>query len=240
MSAHSFSFYSAGLTPSDSTVWIADDEHFHLSRVLRMGSGDTVRVTNGRGLIVAAEIEEVGARRTSARVSQVEANLPEPAPLVLALGMLPRTHMDGALTQCVEAGITGFIPVVAERCHAKRVTEGRDERWTRVAVASMKQSGRGWLPQIEPAVNVTDLVARFASFETVLLADADAGRAPDAGAGAGATLGIVGPEAGFTDFERARIQDGGARAVRLSAQRLRAETAALALISVLAVGRPAV
>lgn len=240
MSAHSFSFYSADLKPSDSTVWIADDEHFHLSRVLRMGSGDKVRVTNGHGLIVTAEIEDVGAKRTSARVKKVEANLPEPAPLVLALGMLPRTHMDGALTQCVEAGITGFIPVVAQRCHARRVTEGRDERWMRVAIAAMKQSGRGWLPHIEPAVDVTDLVVRFASFETVLLADADAGHAPDADATPVATLGIVGPEAGFTDFERLRIQEGGAKAVRLSAQRLRAETAALALVAILAAGRPAV
>ncbi|HET6462796.1 MAG TPA: 16S rRNA (uracil(1498)-N(3))-methyltransferase [Candidatus Krumholzibacteria bacterium] len=240
MSAHSFSFYSAELTPSDPRAWITDDEHFHLSRVLRMGTGDTVRVTNGRGLIVTAEIEDVGAKRTSARVSNVEANLPEPVPLVLALGMLPRTHMDGALTQCVEAGITGFIPVVAERCHAKRVTGGRDERWMRVAIAAMKQSGRGWLPQIEPALDVTDLVARFASFEAVLVADADAGHAPGVGVTALATLGIVGPEAGFTDFERLRIQEGGAKAVRLSAQRLRAETAALALVAMLAVGRSAV
>jgi len=226
--------------PSDARVSIADDEHFHLSRVLRMGTGDTVRVTNGRGLIVTAEIDDVGAKLTTARVVNVEANLPEPVPLVLALGILPRTHMDGALTQCVEAGITGFIPVVAERCHAKRVTEGRDERWMRVAIAAMKQSGRGWLPQIEPAVDVTDLVARFASFATVLLSDAGAGRAPDAGATVVSTLGIVGPEAGFTDFERLRIQDGGAKPVRLSAQRLRAETAALALVSMLAVSRPAV
>lgn len=240
MSAHSFSFYSAELMPSDPRVSIIGDEHVHLSRVLRMGAGDTVRVTNGRGLIVSAEIDDVGAKRTTARVSKVEANLPEPVPLVLALGMLPRTHMDGALTQCVEAGITGFIPVVAERCHAKRVTEGRDERWMRVAVAAMKQSGRGWLPQIEPAVDVTDMVARFASFAKVLCADQDASRAPEAGVTVVATLGIVGPEAGFTDFERLRIQDGGAKAVRLSAQRLRAETAALALVSMLAVGRPAV
>jgi len=240
MSAHSFSFYSADLMPSDPKVWITDDEHFHLSRVLRMGTGDTVRITNGLGLIVTAEIDNVGAKRTTARVSKVEANLPEPVPLVLALGMLPRTHMDGALTQCVEAGITGFIPVVAERCHAKRVTEGRDERWMRVAIAAMKQSGRGWLPHIEPAVDVKDLVARFASFHTVVLADADASTGPDAIGTPVATLGIVGPEAGFTDFERLRIKDGGARAVRLSAQRLRAETAALALVSMLAVGRPAV
>jgi 16S rRNA (uracil1498-N3)-methyltransferase len=239
MSAHTFSFYSADLTPTDAKVWLTDDEHFHLTRVLRMGTVDTVRVTNGHGLIVSAEIDTVGARRTTARVSQVEANLPEPVALVLALGLLPRTHMDAALTQCVEAGITAFIPVAAERCHAKR-GEGRDERWQRVAVAAMKQSGRAWLPHIEPAVDVRELTGKFAAFEKVLLADADANAAPLAGTTPGPTLAIVGPEAGFTDFERLRIKDGGASAVCISAQRLRAETAALAMISMLALGRPAV
>jgi 16S rRNA (uracil1498-N3)-methyltransferase len=238
MSAHTFSFYSTDLTPSDPKVWITDEEHFHLARVLRMQTGDMVRVTNGHGLIVTAEIDSIGAKRTTARIASVEANLPEPVPLVLALGLLPRTHMDAALTQCVEAGITGFVPVAAERCHAKRA-QGRDERWLRVAVAAMKQSGRAWLPRVEPAVDVPELIAKFRGFETVLLADAD-GLTADAASPAVSTLAIVGPEAGFTDFERLRIKDGGARAVRLSAQRLRAETAALVLVSMLARERPAV
>jgi 16S rRNA (uracil1498-N3)-methyltransferase len=239
MSAHTFSFYNPDLTPSDPKVWITDDEHFHLSRVLRIGIGDTVRVTNGRGLIVTAEIESVGAKRSTARVSNVEANLAEPVPLVLSLGLLPRAHMDVALTQCIEAGITGFIPTAAERCHARR-TEGRDERWLRVAIAAMKQSGRAWLPHIEPAADVTQLIAKFAGFQRVLLADAAAGTAPDVDAEPTPTLAIVGPEAGFTDSERLRIEDAGARSVRLSAQRLRAETAALAMISMLALARPPV
>lgn len=239
MSAHTFSFYSADLVPSDPKVSITDDEHFHLARVLRMETGDVIRVTNGNGLIVSAEIDTVGAKRTTARVSKVEANLSEPVPLLLALGMLPRTHMDAALTPCVEAGITGFIPVAAERCHAKR-TEGRDERWMRVAIAAMKQSGRGWLPRIEAAQDVKSLITRFASFQQVLLADADAHTLPDVARGAVSTLAIVGPEAGFTDAECQRMKDGGAAAVRLSAQRLRAETAALAMISIVAAGRPAV
>jgi 16S rRNA (uracil1498-N3)-methyltransferase len=239
MSAHTFSFYSADLTPADATVRLTDEEHFHLSRVLRMGVGDRVRVTNGHGLIVSAEIDAVGARGTTARVSGVEANLPEPVPLVLALGLLPRAHMDAALTQCVEAGITGFIPVAAERCHARR-SDGRDERWQRVAIAAMKQSGRGWLPRIGPAVDVHGLTTKFGAFDRVLLADAGATAMPNDSTTAVSTLAIVGPEAGFSAIERSRIKDGGAIEVRISAQRLRAETAALALVSMLALGRPAV
>jgi 16S rRNA (uracil1498-N3)-methyltransferase len=236
MAAHQFSFYSAGLEPSDGTVSLSGDEHFHLTRVLRMSAGDAIRVTNGRGLVVCAEIESIEARHTTARVSGVEANSPEPVPLVLALGLLPRAHMDAALAQCIEAGITGFVPVMAERCHARQA-EGRDGRWTRVAIAAMKQCGRAWLPRLEPALDPASLIATFPLFARVVLADADAMDAITFEAAPAPTLAIVGPEAGFTDDERRRLIDGGAHAVRLSAQRLRAETAALALASMLAIPR---
>ena len=239
MPAHTFSFYSADLVPSDTRVWIIDDEHYHLAKVLRMGTGDALRVTNGRGLVVTAEIENVGAKRTTAQITNVEANVPEPLPLVLALAMLPREHMDSALTQCIEAGITGFVPVVAERCHVRKLVD-RGERWSRIAVAAIKQSGRAWLPNIEAPVDANALPARFGSFARVVLADAGVAEKIDVNAKPASTLAIVGPEAGFTDREHALFVGAGAQAVSLSAQRLRAETAAVALVSMLALHRGAV
>src|SRR5262245_43882129 len=106
MPAHTFFFYSPDLVQSEPTVWLTDDEHFHLARVLRMGPGDLIRITNGRGLVVTAEIESIGAKRTRAQVSLVDDNRAEPVPLVLALGMMPHAAMDTALSQCIEAGIT--------------------------------------------------------------------------------------------------------------------------------------
>src|SRR5688572_12139248 len=205
MSAHTFSFYSADLMPSDTRVWIIDDEHYHLARVLRLGTGDALRVTNGRGLVVTAEIESVGAKRTTANITNVEANLPEPVPLVLALAMLPRDHMDSALTQCIEAGITGFVPVLAERCHVRKLVD-RGERWSRIAVAAIKQSGRAWLPHIDAPLESGDVIAKFSSYERVLLADPDGDRA-DVNAKPVSTLALVGPEAGFSDRERTLFVD---------------------------------
>jgi 16S rRNA (uracil1498-N3)-methyltransferase len=237
MPAHTFFFYSADLVPSESTVFLTDDEHFHLARVLRMGPGDLVRITNGRGLIVTAEIESVGAKRTRAQVSLVEDNRPEPVPLVLALGLMPHAHMDTALAQCVETGITGFVPLITERSHVRRVVERDDPRWTRVAVAAIKQCGRAWLPQLAGSVDARDIVKQFDSFQQVLLADPDTEALVDMRAAPVSTLALVGPEAGFTHEERERFIAAGARPVRLSAQRLRAETAALAMISMLGANR---
>jgi 16S rRNA (uracil1498-N3)-methyltransferase len=237
MSGHTFFFYSDDLVPSDATVWLTGDEHFHLARVLRMSPGDSIRVTNGRGLIVSAEIESVGAKRTRATVSKVEHNRPEPVPLVLALGLMPHAHMDVALAQCVEAGVTAWVPIITERSHVRRKVERNDARFTRVAVAAIKQCGRAWLPHIEASVDARDLVSRFGSFPRVVLADPDATDAVDVAAAPVATLALVGPEAGFTGSEHSRFVAAGAHPVRLSAHRLRAETAALVIVSMLAARR---
>jgi len=237
MPAHNFFFYSPDLVSSESTVWLTDDEHFHLARVLRMEPGDVVRITNGRGLIVTAEIVTIGAKRTHAQVSRVEDNRPEPVPLVLALGLMPHARMDAALAQCVEAGITGWLPIVTERSHVRRVVEGDDPRWTRVAIAAVKQCGRAWLPRLEGSVDARNVIAKFESFEQVLLADPDAENLIDIHAAPIPTLALVGPEGGFTTAEHERLVAAGARPVRLSAQRLRAETAAVAIVAMLAANR---
>jgi 16S rRNA (uracil1498-N3)-methyltransferase len=237
MPAHTFFFYSSDLVPSEPVVWLTDDEHFHLSRVLRAEPGELVRVTNGRGLVVSAEIESVGAKRTRAHVALVEADRPEPLPLVLALGLMPHAHMDAALTQCIEAGITGFVPVISERSHVRRKVERHDPRWTRLSIAAIKQCGRAWLPQLEASVDARELVKRFESFERVVIADQDAADMIDIAAEPAATLALVGPEGGFTKAEQERFIAAGAQPVRLSAHRLRAETAALALVAMLAANR---
>ncbi|HEX6791740.1 MAG TPA: RsmE family RNA methyltransferase [Candidatus Krumholzibacteria bacterium] len=236
MSFHTFSFYSEDLVPGDTRVWLIDDEHYHIARVLRMGTADRVRVTNGRGLVVTAEIDHVGAKRTSAQIVGVDANHPEPVPLVLSLAMLPRERMDLALTQCTEAGITGWMPIVAERCHVRKTID-RGERWNRIAVAALKQSGRAWLPRIEAPIDARDLPAKFKAFESVVLADMGAAQWMDITAKPVATLAIVGPEAGFTDVEQSHFAGAGARPMHVSSQRLRAETAAIAVVSLLALNR---
>jgi 16S rRNA (uracil1498-N3)-methyltransferase len=169
-----------------------------------------------------------GSKRWSARGQD-----PPPAPrLVLALPLLQRTHFDTAVTQCVEVGVTEFVPLRAERCHVRAWTPALAARSERVAVAAMKQAGRAWLPPFGDAADVAGLAAGFGAFRTVVLAD-PGGERLLAAQPAGDTLAIVGPEAGFSEGERERLIAAGARPALLSRNRLRAETAAVVLVSML-------
>jgi 16S rRNA (uracil1498-N3)-methyltransferase len=233
MSAHTFSFYLPGLGADDTTVSITGDEHAHLKRVLRLRAGETIRITNGRGLAASAAIQAVGDSATLVRVTAVESGSPPARRLVLALPLLQRAHFDAAVAQCVEVGVSEFVPVAAEKCHVRAWTPALATRATRVAVSAMKQSGRNWLPPVRPALDVGQLAATFAEYETVVLADAG-GDAPACAIARGDTLAIVGPEAGFSDREVDRLLAAGARRVTISRHRLRAETAATVLVALLA------
>jgi 16S rRNA (uracil1498-N3)-methyltransferase len=234
MTSHLFSFYVPALVESDATIEIGGDEHRHLARVLRMSRGEAIRVTNGRGLRVAAAIETVGASKTIARVTAVDELDPPPTRLALALGVIQRAHFEVAVSQCVEVGVTEFIPVLAEKCHARAWSSATRARAQRVAMSAMKQSNRSWLPPIHDAVTVAGLARSVGTFARAVLADADGGR--EVPVARGDTLAIVGPEGGFTDSEVEALVVAGATRAALSRHRLRAETAAVVLAAALGRG----
>ena len=235
MSAHHFSFYAPALRDTDATVELSGEEHHHLARVLRMAAGASILATNGRGLSVEAVVESVGATSTTARVARIEANNPRPARLALALSVIERAHFETGFAGCVEAGITELIPLVAARCRARAGGRISTARLERIAIAAMKQSGRAWLPRVEAPVDVETLAARCGGFARVVLADGSSAPLEIAAEGeATDTLAIVGPEAGFSIDEVDRLRAAGARGASLSDHRLRAETAAVVLVAMLA------
>ncbi|HEX5133079.1 MAG TPA: RsmE family RNA methyltransferase [Candidatus Krumholzibacteria bacterium] len=233
MGAHIFSFYVPSLSAGDTAVEIAGDEHRHLKRVLRLRPGDAVRVTNGTGVRVSATLEAIGDSVSTARVDRVESSAPPARRLVLALPLLQRAHFDAAVSQCVELGITELVPVHAERCHVRVWSPSLRTRIERVAVSAMKQSGGAWLPPVREPVDVDGLAGLVAGFALAVVGDAG-GAAPAVGGAGTDTLAIVGPEGGFSDREIERLTGAGVRRVSLSVNRLRAETAAVVLVALLA------
>jgi len=231
MPAHRFTFYLPSLSSDARELEIGGDEHHHLARVLRLGAGEVIAATNGRGLLVEGEIVSTGKARSTARVARVVEDAAPSRRIVLALSLLPRTHFEQAIAQCVEVGVTGIVPVIAEKCHAKRIDMARAKR---VAVAAMKQSGRAWLPTIENPRTVEVLAREVEAGEYGRCFVGDMVASPLPPAVTGDVLAVVGPEAGFSTQEMARLEHARALRVRVSGYRLRAETAAVVMVSCLA------
>ncbi len=224
------------------SILLEGDEARHILKVRRRSVGDELTFTAGDGSFIHARIDRCDSHSLHAEIQRREQDPRElnARRLTLALALLKNDHFELALEKCVELGVHEIVPLLAEHCVVrwKEGSESRKlERWSRIAVSAMKQSGRSWLPPVRaprklqelPAV-VDETASWIVGDETereVLVSQVDL-------RSAGSCLALIGPEGGFSESEREWLSERGATAVSLSPFRLRAETAAIALVSSLA------
>ena len=237
-------FFAPALDPGDETVTLPRDEAEHLTRVLRMGVGDTVAVFDGRGHEFSARV--VSAERRDVRVQIVGRVDPAAEPavaLTLAQAVIKGDKMDDIVRDAVMLGVAAVQPLVTARAESTvaQLTNGhRLDRWRRVALASVKQSRRAVLPDVRRPLTLESFLQDPPSALAVMLVEPGA-----AGGGVeplsalqgspvppDATL-FVGPEGGWTESELAAARAHDVRLVTLGHRTLRADATPVAAISVL-------
>jgi 16S rRNA (uracil1498-N3)-methyltransferase len=236
-------FFAPSFDPGDETVLLPREEAEHLTRVLRLGVGDTVAVFDGRGHEFLARV--ASALRRDVRVqlmSRVEPAAESRVGLTLAQAVLKGDKMDDVIRDAVMLGVSAIQPIVTKRTEATvaaLMKGARVDRWRRVALASAKQSRRAVLPEVRmPQTLETMLDEPVAALRLMLVE-------PSASAAAervsviqqlptpnDATL-FVGPEGGWAEPEWKAAAARGVRLVTLGDRTLRADAVPVAAISVL-------
>lgn len=234
-------FFAPALDPGDETATLPRDEGEHLTRVLRLGVGDTVSVFDGRGHEFLAKVANVARRDVRVQILSRVEPAPEPAvALTLAQAVLKGDKMDAVIRDATMMGVAAVRPVITERTVVPRGAAeqpGVQTRWHRIAVASAKQCGRAVVPSIEPAWTLDALIAdsgpagarRFLLIEPFV---AEQSLPIDAATPASALI-LIGPEGGWAPDEVTRALAAGFHPLSLGARTLRAESAPLAALSVL-------
>ena len=136
-----------------------------------------------------------------------------------------------------QLGVTDFTPLRCERsvaCQGQRSVE----RWRRLILEACKQSRRAWLPTLHAETSFTEVVDDIGlGGYTRLVADPSGVSLTELG---GVQLEksnlslMVGPEGGFSDTETAILRGANVIPVRLGDGILRIETAAVALVTLVA------
>ncbi len=210
------------------TLPVPDNEAKHL-KALHIKDADAVFATNGRGVLARTEIIRTGKNTFEAKIIDIHKNNGEADfRLGLALGILDnKDRFEFALEKGTELGITDFYPLVAKYSQ-KRIYSL--ERLRTKAIASMKQCRRAVLPDIHTPIGIEALIGS-AGYARVILAD-ESGCFPTPPADTADTLVIIGPEGGFASDE-IELLSSSAIAWKLANRRLRAETAAIAALSLI-------
>lgn len=186
------------------------DAH-HVFRVLRVGEGDVVSVTDGRGgwrlcRVAGGSIEPV---------TDVVVEPPRDAPVTIGLAIPKLDRPEWIVQKLTELGVDRIVWLHAERS-VVRWDEQRAAKHVakleRVAIEAVQQCRRVTVPTVEGPVPAT-------SFLPGAVAAEPGGRPDD---GRDLTVAI-GPEGGWTDRELATAADR----VSFGPNVLRVETAAL-------------
>ena len=194
------------------------------------------------GRVWRAVISDVGGDSVVfALLSEIEAEAALPVTLLLSVFKFDR--MEWIIEKGTELGAERFVPVTARRSekHLVQAAPARVERWRRVAREAAKQSRRSDVPKVEDVVTLRAGVRMKTDPPGLNLLLAEQERSmtlsdslKQADAGHAAVHLAVGPEGGWTTDEVALFGSEGWQAVSLGPRILRAETAGIAAMAVVA------
>lgn len=225
----------------ESSLTLTGEEAKHATTVCRLAKGSQLTVTDGAGNAYDCEIARVSRGVVHADIIRAHRRLGEPySAVTLAVGVGKPATVDWIVEKAVELGVAAIVPVhcagsvsgMGDAATAKR----RVSRWQRLALGAMKQSMRSVLPDIHDVISLSDAMTLIDDHQKAYLADPDGAplsMADHSHVRITKSLLFVGPEAGFTDEERAALTHAGAVPFSLGARRLRAETAAIVALTLL-------
>lgn len=155
---------------------------------------------------------------------------PEPrVAITLACAVLGRQRMLFVAQKATELGVSTIVPLLTEKSVPERDLEHeKAHAWPGQLVRAAKQCRRSSLPELTSPMTLDAFLASpHAQAELSLCLDNVAGASPAPPGSPKSVLLLVGPEGGFSDAERRKLE-GRARAWLLGGRVLRAETAVLA------------
>jgi 16S rRNA (uracil1498-N3)-methyltransferase len=224
----------------DGRVTFDAAESRHLTRVLRLGPGDTVVATDGAGRDYTVRLDRVG-EAASGTVLAVERGTPEsPLAITLVQGIPKGDKMEAIVRAATELGVARVRPALCERTIV-RLEPGRwrdrARRWQRVAREAAKQCGRAVIPEVEAPRPLAECLAIDGPAD-LGLCFWEGGGVPLHAALAVATapraaLLVVGPEGGLAPAEVEAARAGGLTIASLGPRILRTETAGPAVVAIL-------
>jgi 16S rRNA (uracil1498-N3)-methyltransferase len=223
---------------SGDRAFLIGDHADHLARVLRARVGQEFDIATG-------PVVRLG-RVVSVAENRIEFELGEEVPaasvanVTLLLSIFKFDRFEWAIEKCTELGISGIVPVIANRtdAHLGTTATKRVERWRRIALQATEQSRRSAPPEIADPMKLPDAASFHSPLRThdlrIVLSESEPSNSlRSAIEGSRGDLALaIGPEGGWTDAELKLFQREKWISASLGQTILRAETAAIAAAAI--------
>ncbi len=219
---------------------LGDAPTHYLAHVMRIGTGETVLLFNGRDGEWACPVVNIGKNLCVVSVERrTRAQRREDGPW-LAFAPVKKTAVDFIAEKATELGVSRLCPTFTERTAVSRINVGRLRA---NAIEAAEQSERLSVPEVMDAVSLRDLLADWPSGRTLFIMHGrgrglpiaerfSAFQSPSDGPRALAPGFLIGPEGGFgpSELDRA-LELPFVSVIEMGPRVLRCETAALAALA---------
>lgn len=224
-----------------SAHMLEEQSAHYLLNVLRRKVGDEVIVFDGNGGEFLGRIHTLN--RKTARLELLEFKADDRASasnIHMAFAALRGDRMDYALQKCCELGVSELTPLLSQRSEFKLNKDKiakRMQHWQGVLRSACEQCGLNLVPHIYPPVKLSDWLPGIPAESNKLLLHPGGEQLSVesllSNKQSNDWLVASGPEGGFDDKECAQFEASGFVPCQFGPRILRAETAPVALLSVI-------
>lgn len=230
-------FVEADLKP-DQPLILTGNQYHYLARVLRLGSGASVKLFNGRDGEWRGAIDQMGRRDAEVVLGeQLRPQVAEPD-LWLLFAPIKGKRVDAIAEKAGELGVSRILPVLTRRTVVSRVNV---ERLQANAMEAAEQCERLSVPEVAEPRDLAAVLDDWPGGRRLFLADERADATPIARAlaeeanrteTAPSAAVLIGPEGGFEEAEKQMVRAlPDCVPVSLGPRLLRADTAAFATLA---------
>jgi len=219
---------------------LSEGDVFHLTKVMRCQVGTEIQVVSDYRAFLAkvCSVKPLIIKVGKALIESRELK----SDVILAIATLKGEKLDFVLQKATELGVHEIVLLDTSRTVAKfkaRDIENKLTRYRRILKEASEQSMRTRIPLISGALDFKDIGTirahhKLIAYEELSGATASFNRAMQKIEDGQRVAVIIGPEGGFTPEEIDIAKAGGFKCVSLGRRILRAETAAIYALSVIA------
>ncbi len=222
---------------------ITGDDAKHISKVLRMRTGDEVTVCDTEGHDYLCKIEDISKTEVVLKVCSVLESVSESDVKISVFQALPKaSKMETIIQKCTELGAYEFFPCALSRCVVKFENKSdaskKAERWQAISEAAAKQSMRGIIPKVHSPVSFLEAIEKLKTFDLCFVCYENETETTlksllSSKSDVKNVAFLIGPEGGIADEEAKLLSEHNIKTVSLGKRILRTETAPVAVLAML-------
>ncbi len=222
-------FYISDYTASQKTVVLNEETSKHVIQVLRMKTGEQLKLTDGKGSLLTCEIIDEDKRHCTVEIKSQQQIPIASRKVSIAISLLKNSNrFEWFLEKATEIGVAEIIPLICERTEKEKF---RFDRMQGICISAMLQSQQVWMPVLQEPLRYGDMeqwkctdgqnfIAHCMEDNKINLGNQLIGKSSN-------QLIAIGPEGDFSPQEIELAMQNDFIPVSLGETRLRTETAGI-------------